>query len=421
MPFLYIPNRTSTQNAGADHQYWILDEGDAITTANTAGFSFAAYDYVTLSVAGSITSEYFSVIGSGDNMSVHVEDTGVISATGASVDGFSMSGSDITISNAGKITGTSDGVLTSGEGLNLYNSGTITGQGTGVGAYNADNAYIINTGVIRAMGEFGSGLFIRSLTADGHFVVENAGRIVGATGVSTSDGDGVFLNSGKIVGRDGTAFLGGDDIQLLTNKGEIVGDVSLRGGNDIYRGSGSVDGIVYGGAGLDELRGGNSADRLSGMDDNDSLFGRGGNDKLWGGLDQDLLVGGSGNDRLWGGFDNDVLFSGSGKDRLFGDDGDDVLIAQGGNDRLTGGDGVDQFIFLGDKIGTDRIKDFDLATELVDLTDYDIALTGRFWNKAVTKSKGDVIIDMSFAGAKGTIIIEDVASGFTRGHIVFDE
>lgn len=104
------------------------------------------------------------------------------------------------------------------------------------------------------------------------------------------------------------------------------------------------------------------ADRLLGLDDKDSFYGCGGNGKRWGGIEYG------------------VVFPGTGNDRLFDGDGDDVLIAQGGNDRLSGGEGVDQFVFFGS------------ATEVIDLTDRDIALTGRFWNKAVTKSKGEVII-----------------------------
>lgn len=127
----------------------------------------------------------------------------------------------------------------------------------------------------------------------------------------------------------------------------------------------------FGGGGNDGLTGGELRDRLYGEAGNDYLNGRHGND---------LLNGGTGNDNLKGDFGNDTLIGGTGDDRLMGDSGDDVLNGGSGRDRLDGGAGNDDlrggggrdlFIFReGD--GTDRVLDFELGVDRIDLRRDDI-------------------------------------------------
>ncbi len=61
----------------------------------------------------------------------------------------------------------------------------------------------------------------------------------------------------------------------------------------------------------------------------------------------------------------------SGNDRLDGGAGDDVLIGMGGNDTLTGGAGRDTFVFSVARAdeGRDRITDFELGRDVLELTD----------------------------------------------------
>src|SRR3954447_329127 len=58
-----------------------------------------------------------------------------------------------------------------------------------------------------------------------------------------------------------------------------------------------------------------------------------------------IIYGGAGNDQLTGGAGNDNLYGGLGKNTLNGGAGDDVLVTIGGgaNDTLTGGAGNDRF------------------------------------------------------------------------------
>lgn len=110
---------------------------------------------------------------------------------------------------------------------------------------------------------------------------------------------------------------------------------------------------------------------------NDNIFMGGGNDTAYGGTGTDRFDGGTGNDLLYGGKGNDTLLGGAQKDFLRGDGNNDLLDAGTGSDRLLGGTGndtliggagagVDTFMFaLGD--GLDRINDFTLATDRIDL------------------------------------------------------
>ncbi|WP_339947670.1 calcium-binding protein [uncultured Albimonas sp.] len=147
------------------------------------------------------------------------------------------------------------------------------------------------------------------------------------------------------------------------------------GGDDRIRGGGGDDDLA-GGAGRDRLFGGEGDDTLSGGADDDrlrgdagvdTLSGGEGRDRLDGGDDGDLLLGEAGDDRLDGDMGDDQLFGGEGNDRLKGGQGDDVLNGGAGDDRLWGNAGADRFVFAaGD--GEDRIHDFDVAEDSLDLT-----------------------------------------------------
>ncbi len=110
-------------------------------------------------------------------------------------------------------------------------------------------------------------------------------------------------------------------------------------------------------------------DVLVGGTGDDELFGGTGDDELDGGTGDDLLVGGDGNDNaLVGGDGDDELFGGTGDDELYGENGDDLLVGGDGQDMLTGGSGDDTFVF-GPGSGDDTITDFDLANDILSLTD----------------------------------------------------
>lgn len=203
----------------------------------------------------------------------------------------------------------------------------------------------------------------------------------------------------QVADYDGISFVTQGSQPPLTGDGndrvdgtELADLIDGLSGNDTLAGWGGAD-ELKGGAGLDKLWGGPGHDSLSGGDGSDELSGDGGRDVLdggaagdqvWGGPDKDLLFGGQGddrlsgeeqedridggtdNDKLWGGPDNDYLWGGSGDDYLEGEEGEDTLIGWSGNDSLWGKEGADVFVFFTNN-GTDKINDFNLAEDLIEL------------------------------------------------------
>lgn len=133
--------------------------------------------------------------------------------------------------------------------------------------------------------------------------------------------------------------------------------------------------------GNDEFVGSRKAERIFGMDGDDSISASGGNDTVYGGAGNDVLKGGAGEDKLYGGEGNDLLLGGA---------GDDLLSGGAGTNTVDGGEGDDSVV-LGyakadatkiEKVGGDTIitgKDGSVTTirnvEVVRFTDGSV-LTG---------------------------------------------
>ncbi len=191
-------------------------------------------------------------------------------------------------------------------------------------------------------------------------------RLVGRGGDDTLDGG---------VGRD-AIFGGGRNDLLLGDRGHDRlqgggGDDFLSGGaaDDTLRGGPGIDTADFSGAsggvdadlvradasgkgvgtdllfGIENLTGGNFADRLAGDGaansietgaGADTLIGRGGNDSLTAGNSADVIVAGRGADYVEAGPGADTVNGSAGRDTLLGEQGRDLLRGQGGNDRLLG-------------------------------------------------------------------------------------
>jgi Ca2+-binding RTX toxin-like protein len=171
----------------------------------------------------------------------------------------------------------------------------------------------------------------------------------------------------RLYGESGGDVLGGgsgDDTLI----GGVGGDTLFGGAGDDWvdagaGGSRTTDGagirnVGWAGAGSDRVDGDTTTDLLGGGAGNDIVSGYGGNDTLFGGDGNDQLSGGDGDDRLYGGNDDDVLSGGA---------GNDVLWGGAGNDLITGGAGQDLFGF-GPSAGIDRITDFELGKDRLDLS-----------------------------------------------------
>lgn len=102
----------------------------------------------------------------------------------------------------------------------------------------------------------------------------------------------------------------------------------------------------------------------------DVLIGGAGRDLIFGQAGNDRLEGGKGNDLLHGGAGNDILLGGEGDDQLYGGAGDDVLIGGSGNDILSGGVGSDRFVFDKADFGHDRITDFNIHKNGLDVLEF---------------------------------------------------
>jgi Ca2+-binding RTX toxin-like protein len=96
--------------------------------------------------------------------------------------------------------------------------------------------------------------------------------------------------------------------------------------------------------GIENLKGSNYIDKLSGDYRRNVLAGFGGSDELSGLGGDDTLWGGIGQDTLWGGSGNDEILGQGGEDELYGEDGDDSIYSatddNSAKDSLDGGAGT---------------------------------------------------------------------------------
>ncbi|MCV2870153.1 hypothetical protein OEW28_16100 [Defluviimonas sp. WL0002] len=99
------------------------------------------------------------------------------------------------------------------------------------------------------------------------------------------------------------------------------------------------------------------------------------------------LVGGPGAEALSGSASNDVLFGAAGDDTLVGGAGNDILIDGAGADILRGGAGADVFVLYADGV-SDRIEDFDITADRLDLSDW-----------LMLQSVGQLMIEATATGA----------------------
>ena len=166
----------------------------------------------------------------------------------------------------------------------------------------------------------------------------------------------------RLVFTKSATFLA-DTVQTGGNADDVL---ASGAGDDTLFGEDGDD-FLHGNQGADILRGGQHEDQLIGGVGNDTLNGGSHHDNILGGDGRDSLLGGSGRDTLDGGAGKDVLRGGVARDVLYGGNGDDTLNGNTGNDRLYGGGGADTFLFTG-AIGYDRVQDFELWRDVIDLS-----------------------------------------------------
>ncbi|TRB07119.1 hypothetical protein EXN61_08265 [Agrobacterium tumefaciens] len=146
--------------------------------------------------------------------------------------------------------------------------------------------------------------------------------------------------TGEFIGFNGFDRAGKTEIGFAARINGGAGDDQIYGGD--------LGNDLFGGAGNDLLIGGKLDDWLFGGDGDDVLLAGGGLG--------DVLDGGSGNDRLLGDDSEDWLSGGTGDDVLRGFAGNDILEGGAGRDVLIGGDGADRYVYRVDS-GVDVVTD----------------------------------------------------------------
>ncbi len=170
-----------------------------------------------------------------------------------------------------------------------------------------------------------------------------------------------------LMGQAGDDVLEGDDGDDILEGG--MGADDLDGGDEDKKGDTAAYTMSEEGVTIDlGARGGPSAKGGDAMGDTlsdiENVRGSDDDDKLTGDAGANTLYGNQGDDELMGAGGNDMLRGGKGDDELDGGDGNDTLRGDKGDDILTGGDGDDIFHLMeGD--GDDTIEDFESGEDMI--------------------------------------------------------
>jgi RTX calcium-binding nonapeptide repeat (4 copies) len=151
--------------------------------------------------------------------------------------------------------------------------------------------------------------------------------------------DGGIGNDTLLAGRDpggSDVFVGGDGEDFVDYAGRTAPiTVTLTGGADDGE-AGENDEVDES---VENVRGGDGDDHISGSASSNKLWGGGGNDVLLGGDGDDFIYGGDGDDQIDGGDGDDYIYGEGGNDTLMGGAGEDLLDGYPGVNSLDGGDG----------------------------------------------------------------------------------
>jgi Ca2+-binding RTX toxin-like protein len=379
-------------NTLADNDLWTIAAGTTVDVADDdAFFGIKSFESNSFIVKGTVRT-------TGDFNAFNIK----------------ASETHITITSGGVVESARSAIMLLANASKVFNNGTIEAYAFGV-RFMDDGAYLVNKGTITSDN---TGVNIDGPKSE----VENYGTIEGLVGLSVTTDVGHFdlYNAGTIEGSR-YAYVGSTAMETVKNLGEIIGDVYLRSGADIFiSDGGSVTGSVFGGNGDDtfyidkanlklveiktggtdavfssvsyglasfienltltgsqqldadgnsignRIYGNSAANAIYGLGGKDTLFGNAGDDRLYGGKgsdtirsgsENDTLFGAAGDDRLSGGTGADTISGGSGRDLINGGDGMDRITGGKDNDRLNGGLARDTFVFLDDH-GRDRVNDF---------------------------------------------------------------
>lgn len=111
------------------------------------------------------------------------------------------------------------------------------------------------------------------------------------------------------------------------------------------------------------------------LQSSDFVFSNAGARDILGTKYSDTLFGSRSSDQIEGGGGSDVLLGGKGNDVIYGDAGNDRIFGGAGQDTMSGNSGDDTFVFASasetSPSARDRITDFDVGSDLIDLSRID--------------------------------------------------
>jgi Ca2+-binding RTX toxin-like protein len=189
-------------------------------------------------------------------------------------DGSNSVNSQILVGATGSVTGMAGGIgdgRTAGTGILIFGvDNRINNHGF---IYGDDTAIQMNSST-------GDNLKAFALSDENSLII-NRGEIQGSNiAINHQANEMITVRNHGTIDAGQYAIAGGDNVERVVNRGAIVGNVDLGGGNDVYDGrkSGTVDGRVDGGLGADILYGGSDDDQLAGSYGKDTLLGGAGSD-----------------------------------------------------------------------------------------------------------------------------------------------
>jgi Ca2+-binding RTX toxin-like protein len=319
------------------------------------GIAVNADAYVDVVVANASTVLFVASTGAGNDT---ISGAGGFGSGAAFALGFTLyggAGNDTLVGGAGNDT------LCGGDGNDTLTGGlgddTLDGEG-GADTLDAESA------------KNGNDTYLGGAGVD---LVDYSKRTASLTVVMDQNRSGTGTDSGESGEQDRV----GDDLENLY--GGSAGDtftgnaqnnlIDGRAGNDTFLETSSTSSDVYnGGAGTDTLdysaktaplylrvdgvahsgdTGNGEADTIN-LEVEDVIGGQGA-DRLYGSVSANLLQGGAGNDTLFGGDGDDTLVGGSGNDLLYGEGNDDTILPSGtstsdGDDTISCGSGANDTV-----------------------------------------------------------------------------
>ncbi|WP_448204593.1 carbohydrate-binding domain-containing protein [Azospirillum sp. sgz302134] len=262
-------------------------------------------------------------------------------------------------------------------------------------------------------------LFVKSLVINGTTVASTASNVTYDKGALdgkdvVSGQEGMYWNGALNFDLASTYFpkSGGS---LATGGSLITGTT----GNDLLKGTAGND-TIDGLGGIDTLdlstaTAGVKADLAAGKAQYssthvDTLLNI---ENIQGSAYNDQLYGNAGANKLNGGAGNNLLDGGAGADTLIGGAGADTLIGGDGNDVLTTGSGADVIVVNKPGAGVDRLTDFSVSNDKIDLTPMVQALQA-----SGVKLASDYVKFVANGTGSNIVVDVDGASGSGAGQTV---